>query len=239
MQSTKNGWTIVDGDAGILSREYHFSKESTARCMVARAGDGHLIIISPPNDVDDRALKDLEEFGTVTALVANNGFHHLGLPVFQKAFPQAQAFAPEAALPRIRKKHPGLTNIQPLEVLPERWRKGVKVLAVPGFRMGEAWVTVETANGPVWYVGDSCFSLEQLPKNVLARTLFKWTGTAPGFRLNRIGQMAFLKDKPAYKKWMLDHLHASLPTTIVTAHGKIMTEPQIGKTFQDLVETGL
>jgi hypothetical protein len=38
---------------------------------------------------------------------------------------------------------------------------------------------------------------------------------------------------------MFDHLRASLPTTIVTAHGKIMIEPQIGKTFQELVETGL
>src|SRR5262245_18386213 len=79
MQTTKHGWQIIDGDAGVLSFSYKFSGEGQANCFTAKLPSGGLMIISPPSKSTDEEIADLAPYGEVVAIVANNGFHHLGI----------------------------------------------------------------------------------------------------------------------------------------------------------------
>lgn len=239
MKTTKNGWTILNADHAVLSREYSFSPGALARTIVARQRDGELLIMSPPNDLNDAALSDLEQFGKVTSIIANNGMHHMGLPLFAGAFPDAKIYAPQEAIARILKKQSELKELLPLTELAGQLTGATKVHLVPGFSIGEAWVTVKTAVGPIWYVGDSCFSMAELPEKFVPRQLFKWAKCAPGLCLNSISNLFFLKDKPQYKNWMLEQLREELPSVLTTAHGKILTSPEIGRSFQKLIEAKL
>ncbi len=239
METTKNGWTILDADQAVLSREYSFTPGALARTIVARQHEGELLIMSPPNDLDDAALSDLEQFGKVTSIIANNGMHHMGLPLLAGAFPEAKIYAPQEAIARIAKKQPVLRELRPLSDLMTELTGATRVHSVPGFSIGEAWVTVKTAAGPIWYVGDSCFSMAELPSKFFPRQLFKWAKCAPGLRINSIGNLFFLKDKPNYKNWMLEQLREELPIMLTTAHGEILTSQEIGRSFQQLVEAKL
>ena len=239
METTKNGWTILNADHGVLSREYSFAPGALARTMVARQRDGELLIISPPNDIDDAAIADLAQFGKVTSIIANNGMHHLGLPVFSRVFPEATLYAPQEAIARISKKQPTLKELRPLAELASQLTGATRVHSVPGFSIGEGWVTVKTEAGPIWYVGDSCFSMAELPSKIVPRLLFKWANCAPGLRMNSLGNMFFLKDKSKYKTWMFEQLRAELPSMLTTAHGEVLTSRDIGRSFKQLVEEKL
>ena len=106
METTKNGWTILDADQAVLSREYSFTPGALARTIVARQHEGEaLTLMSPPNDLDDAALSDLEQFGKVTSIIANNGMHHMGLPRWQERFLRQRSMRPKKRLPALRRNN--------------------------------------------------------------------------------------------------------------------------------------
>ena len=236
METTPGGWTILDEPTKTLTREYNFAKGSRARTFVTQYADNELVIASPPSRIERSHIEELERFGHVTAIVAPNGFHYLGLPVFKEAFPAAVMYAPELAAKRIAKKLPDLGELHPLSTLQGRLEPNLKIFDVPGFKIGEVWITVATEQGPIWYVSDSCFSLEQMPKAFLPKVLLKWTKSAPGFKLNRLGNKMFLKDPESYKGWFSERLAEEHPRMVVTAHGSVVTGLDIGERMTRMVQ---
>ena len=158
VQSTPSGWQVLDEESALLVRTYSIGPGNTSNCSVARIGDGELVVISPATDPDDAALRELEAFGRVTAIVAPNGFHRAGTPAWAAAFPDAQVHAPERALPRVRKVAPGAQDVA---ALAERSPDGVDLLTLPSMRYGETWMLVHAASGPVWCVGDTLTNLSR------------------------------------------------------------------------------
>jgi len=235
MQTTPGGWTILDESTKTLTREYNFTKTSRARTFVTQYTNNELVISSPPSRIERSQIDELERFGHVTAIVAPNGFHYLGLPVFKEAFPGAVMYAPELAAKRIAKKLPDLGPIQPLSTLQQRLQPNVHVFDVPGFKIGEVWITVDTEQGPIWYVSDSCFSLDHMPKSWLPKMLLKWTKSAPGFKLNHLGNKLFLTDRKGYKGWFSERLSHEHPRVVVTAHGSIVTGLDLGQKMEHMV----
>jgi len=104
MQTTKHGWTIIDADAGVLSYTYEFSKSATANCFTARLASGGLLVVSPAMHVSREVVDDLAPYGTVEALVANNGLHYLGIALWRELFPTVRVFAAPGAKDRIEKR---------------------------------------------------------------------------------------------------------------------------------------
>lgn len=237
--SEADGWTVLDEDAALLTRVYRFGPNAFARTMVARFKDGELVVMSPPCSPDDAALKALEPFGKVTALVAPNGFHHLGLPEWAKAFPDAKLYAPDKALARVRKKQPDLSPLRPLAELGRESTSGVELLDLPFFSIGEAWLKAPSRDGQVWYVSDSCFNLASLPPALVVRLLFKWTKSAPGFRINRLGNLIFLKDRAGYKSWFAEQLRDEEPAIVVPAHGDVVKAPDLRTTLNSMIEEAI
>src|SRR5690606_12683522 len=114
MQTTKLGWTIIDEQAGVLSYSYSFGSEGQANCFTARLPGGGLMVISPPSKVGDEVMDELASFGEVEAIVANNGFHHLGIRRWRERFPSAGCYAAPGAIERISKKSRNAGELRPL-----------------------------------------------------------------------------------------------------------------------------
>ena len=99
------GWTQLAAEPLVLLREYSFGP-AQANSLAIRLPDGELLLVSAPTDLSAAELNELASVGEVTALVANNGAHYLGIPSLHKRFPKAGCYATEAARARIAKKSP-------------------------------------------------------------------------------------------------------------------------------------
>lgn len=210
-------WNVIDEERGILWHEYAFRSGAYATTLVFRGADG-LVVISPGRGLTDADFAALARFGEVRALVANNSLHHLGQAEWRARFPKAQSYAAAAACPQLAKRAPGVP-FRPLDelALPPhvRWH------ALPGFKTGELLFSVGSARGTVWYTGDLLTNLQGTPPPL--RWLFTWTNSAPGFRLFRIGVIAFVKDKRALRERALQLLAEDPPAIVVPAHGPAVT----------------
>ena len=218
METTKHGWNVLDGDAGLVWREYHFNKGSVATTLVFRGADDNLVVVSPSSRTDPAALDELGDYGQVSALVACNGFHHLGLPEWQKRFPKAKLFAPASAIPRLEKKSAS-RGFAPLEDATSLVGPRATLTDAPGLGWGNAFVTVPSARGPVWYASDFLANISSMPTNFFVRALFSATDSAPGFKLFRPAVWLMTKDKKAFRAWAEVEIDRTKPAVVVPAHG--------------------
>jgi glyoxylase-like metal-dependent hydrolase (beta-lactamase superfamily II) len=216
------GFEVIDENPLVLFREYAFSKGAYATTLVFRGTDG-LVVVSPGSGVTARELDALKEHGEVTALVANNAFHHLGQGPWREHFPNAKSYAPSGALERLRKKAPAIP-FRPLSEL--ALPSGVEAHEIPGFKQGEAFFSIRTSRGTLWFTGDLLTNIQKTPGPPV-RWLFSWTGSAPGYRLFRPAVWLLVRDKKAVRAWMLDRLASDPPALIVPAHGPLFADSDL------------
>jgi glyoxylase-like metal-dependent hydrolase (beta-lactamase superfamily II) len=207
------GWNVIDESAGVLSREYEFSRGAKATTMVFRGTDG-LVVVSPGRGLTARDYDALRELGEVRALIANNAYHHLGQAAWRERFPEAESYAPLGSIARLAKQSPGIPYrpLRELSVPPH-----VHCDDAPGFK-GETIVRVGTTRGPVWYSGDLLVNMQGLPPPPV-RWLFTATDSAPGFKLFRLAVWLLVKDKKTVRAWTLARLAETPPAVVVPAHG--------------------
>jgi hypothetical protein len=211
---TIEGWNLLDDDATVLWRQYRYSKRGKATALAFRGKDG-IVVVSPSTDTDDRAFDALREIGDVRALVANNVFHHLGQPSWRRRFPDAISYAPSASLARLAKQAKDVP-FRPLAdlALPDH----VRCDEPPGMRSGETVVTVKTAKGNVWFVGDLLANFERLPPAPIS-WLFSLSGSGPGYRLFKLAALALVRDGKALRAWLLDRVAVAPPSVVIPSHG--------------------
>lgn len=236
MQTTPNGWVVIDRDAAVLSLSYAFDgKHATANTFAARLADGKLVVISPPNGATEGVFADLQAFGEVGAVVANNGFHHLGQPQWRQRFPNARFFAPAEAFARIAKQNPKAPRFELLSALAPLLADGVAVQEAKSTKCGESWARASIAGGTAWFVSDLLANMERLPPNFIVARLFKWTGSAPGYRPFNLGMKFILKDKRAVLRTLAAEMAAHPPTVVVPSHGAILSGPGLAAQTQALL----
>jgi hypothetical protein len=221
MRTTKLGWTIIDDEAGVLSYSYSFRGEGQANCFTARLPSGGLMVISPPSKISDEVFTELETFGEVEAIVANNGFHYFGIRSWRDRYPKAGCFAAPGAIARINKKAREPVELRPLAELAPRLGDDVAVIEAPTSRCGETWAWAKIDGGYAWYASDILANME-LPSNFLVRALFKLSDSAPGYRVFGLAVRLILKDKRAALGSMLADVREHPPTVMVPAHGAIL-----------------
>lgn len=226
MSITTHGWQVLDEGKALLIREYSIGPGNTSNCVVARVGDGELMVLSPTAKVDDGALKDLEAFGTVTSLVAPNGFHRTGLRPWLDALPHAAVYGPQAALPRVRAMVPAAQDLQGLA---DRMPEGLALLPLPSMRVGGTWLVAETDGGLTWCVGDTITNQDEYLFGI--GWMLKLVGIKRGFAMNGLQGLAMARDKPAYFEWLRARLSDGAPTTVVPAHGTVVERADLGETL--------
>lgn len=222
MQSTSAGWIVIDRDAAILTYTYHFAADGTANTFVARMGNGQLMVVSPPTGLHEAAFAELAEFGEVGALVANNGFHHLGQAAWRARFPDARCFAPAEAIPRIKKKNPADLPFEPLSALADLAGPTIGFREAANTKCGESWFWVAGAEGPVWFMSDVLANIPELPGKLLPRLMFKLSKSAPGYRPFGLALKFIVKDKKATLRALRADVSAHPPRAVVPAHGDIL-----------------
>lgn len=241
MQTTPNGWTILDRERAVLTRPYVFDPKSraSANALVAKMPDGKLVVMSPPVVTDDAVFEDLAEFGEVGAVVANNGFHHLGQASWKARFPDAHFFAPSQAMGRIKKKSKTAPAFLPLSELVATLGDDVSITEVPNTKCGESWCHARVEGGRVWFTSDVLANMESLPKAFPVRQLFKWTGSAPGYRVFGLALKFIVKDKKAVLGAMRAQMAEAPPTIVVPGHGAVMTHDGLAEESRALLDGAL
>jgi hypothetical protein len=236
MKTTQNNWTIIDGDAGVLSFSYKFASEGQANCFTARLASGGLLVISPPRTISDAEIGDLAKYGEIEAIVANNGFHHLGIGLWREKFPRARCFAAPGAGRRIGKKSKNAGELEPLSALKPLLGNGVAVIEAPKSKAGETWAWAKIAGGYAWYASDVLANMDRLPSSFVVRTLFKLSNSAPGYKVFKLATTFLLSDKKRAFGVMLEDVRKHPPTVMVPAHGDILDHASLaGDTEQLLV----
>lgn len=233
------GWTILDRDAQIWCYEYRFSQSGTANCFVAGLPAGKLLVLSPARNLPAAAFSDLDAMGEVSAVVATNGFHHLGVASWRERYPQARFFSPSLSQDRIRKKNPGAGTLEPLGDLLPLLGDAVILREAPGTRCGETWAIVRVQGGHAWFVSDVLANLSALPDNLLLKLLFRWTRSAPGYRVFHLGLKFIVRDKKLVLRRLLDDLEAFPPSIVVPAHGNPLVHARVAAETTALVQAAL
>ncbi len=242
METTASGWNIIDRDAGVLSASYVFDgKQATANTFVARMHSGGLAVVSPPVGTSDAMFAELDEFGAVEVIVANNGFHHLGLPPWHARYPKARCFAPTTAIKRIRKKNADAPELEPLSAAQELLGGDIAIIeAEPSAtKCGECWAWAKTEAGYVWFASDMLANMETLPPSLIPRLLFKWTGSAPGYRIFHLVMKLTLRDKPAVLRAFASDIAAHPPAVVVPGHGAILQRDDLAAETERLLASSL
>lgn len=239
MEKTPGGWTVIDRDAGVLTYTYEFTKGGLSTTFVARMGDGKLLVVSPCTGLTDEAAKELEAFGEVGAVMANNGFHHLGVAAWRERYPNARFFAPAEAIKRIKKKNADAGDFEPLSALVGTTGDDVGIHDVDNTKCGESWVWARTANGSAWYVSDVLANIPGLPKPLIPKLLFKLTGSAPGYRVFNLALKFIVKDKKAVLRALLADMEKLPPTVVVPAHGPLLDQASVAADTREVLQAAL
>lgn len=238
MEKTKHGWSIIDRDAGVLSYTYSFGG-GLSNAFAARLDGDKLLVLSPPCGLSEGAYADLDAFGTVDAVVATNGFHHLGQAEWKKRYPNATFYAPDAAIKRIAKKNRAAGSFTPLSGLSERLTGDVGVIEAPADKCGETWAYAKTARGYAWYVSDTLVNMPKLPKAFPVKLLMKLTKSAPGYRIFNFVLMLLTSDKRALLRALREALRARPVAVVVPAHGKVLDHPGVREETDQLIASAL
>jgi hypothetical protein len=200
-------------------------------------GDGGTLLYSPTPKLGDAAHAALLPLGGPPAiLLAPNQFHHLGLPEYLDRYPGARAVASERARKRIARK--SRREIGSIDSIRERLPTGASVLEPPGLKNGEVWLRVEAPAGVIWMVGDAFFSLPRNGPGALGFFL-RATGTTPGLRIGSTFLWFGVREKKAYREWLLAQIAEDTPRTLVTSHGEIVRDADLPDRLRELGETRL
>lgn len=104
----------------------------TTRMTVVRLGNGDLFVHSPIA-FDGGAAAELERMGTVRYLISPNQWHYAHIGEWQKAFPDAVAWASPGVRRRARARRADVHFDRDLEPSPpEEWRAEIDQILVPG-----------------------------------------------------------------------------------------------------------
>lgn len=219
-----HSWHNLSADGRVRGLKYSFGP-GTANTMAARLPDDSWLVISPSTQSPPEALEALG--GTVSALIAPNGFHHMGQEAWRKRFPEAKSYAPATAIARLAKKSPGVPYSPLAElVLPP----GIRILEPEGMKSPDLFLAATSGADTVWFTGDLLSNTTPEDLSAIPRFIFGLFGGNAGYRLNGVPAMVYLKDKTAFKASVKAAIEAQPATVVYPAHGDAVTADVMGQT---------
>jgi hypothetical protein len=205
------------------------------RSVAVALEDGRLAVYSPIRGLGAEAHAELAAIGRPAALIAPNHYHNLGLGEYATTYPGVQILASTVALPRLadrcRQQVSDVATIQP--ALPPH----TSLLIPPATRNGELWLRLETPADRAWIVGDGFFNLARTPRSAMGLLLLA-LGISPGLRIGSSFRW-LIRDRAAYRRWLLDTLARHPPTVLIPCHGEILRDPALPARLKRLAETRL
>lgn len=215
-----HAWQPLVSDGSIRWLKYSFGA-ATANTLAARLDDGTWLVVSPATGAPAEALEALAKDGDVSALIAPNGFHHLGQAQWRARFTKAKSYAPADSLARLTKKSPGIDYL-PLGELALPARMGL--LYPDGMKAPDVMLNVSSGGDRVWFSGDILSNTIDSDVKPIPRFIFSLLGGGPGYRFNKAPALFYLRDRMAWKRSVLSAFEAAPPTVVLPAHGDPVTD---------------
>jgi len=237
MKTTPQGWTVIDEEVGVWCHSYDFGPGS-ANTFLVRVGEDRLVAISPGCKISSKALDEVEQWGQVIALVAPNGFHHLGLCEWLERFGDAKLYAPSSAAKRIAKKYDRELKFETIEALEAELPDHINIMAPPHMKRQDVFARVETKAGSIWFSNDVLANTAELPKNFMFRLMFKITRSGPGFTVNRLVLKFLGIRKPEFRDWLVGQMTDHPPHVLVPGHGDVLQGDDLGARTLKVLEAG-
>lgn len=225
-------WQNLTSDGRVRWLKYSFGP-GTANTLAVQLDDASWLVVSPSVGSPDAVYDALASQGPVGALLAPNGFHHMGQKDWRKRFPRAISFAPDDAHSRLAAKSPGIpyksfTDLK--KILPSR----IGLLLPDGMKKPDLLLHANTGGETVWFSGDlvSNTGAEDMP--LVWRLLMSLFGAGTGFRFNPMPSMVYVNDKSSWKRSVSAAIDKFPPKVVLPAHGDPIRENAAGRT-QDIL----
>lgn len=222
-------WTNVI--PGLWRSDYVTKTAIDAVSYVVALADGEIAVVSPPGSADDALFAFTDQFGKVTALVANNVGHDLGQELWQKRYPDSVTYAPEVAVAKIAKAKKALRPIQPLSALQNKLPPNVRFVDVAGTTSGMTVFSVDAGEGGrALFVDEIISNSPTLIGPLPFKFIFWLTGSGPGLARSKVWTALFAKDKAGVARTVLAEIDRLQPTVVLPGHGN----PILPEQFSDL-----
>jgi hypothetical protein len=204
------------------------------RMIAFRLKGGGVVVVSPVPDLDESTLAELDSFGPLTAIIAPNYYHNLGIKPLLKRYPAVKLLAHEKAIPRLEKVT-GL-NFEKVDQLSDLFPDGLKMACPDGLKQGEIWFYTEARgqNPGLLAVCDCYFNMKPGKSFVLDK-VFRLANTYPGLRVSRVFGFMAIADRDLYKEWIRRFFSANKPTLLIPSHGEIYQSLSLAQELADLV----
>ncbi|MBF2016652.1 MAG: hypothetical protein IGS23_15915 [Rivularia sp. T60_A2020_040] len=222
-------WQEVIADTRVWVHEYSVPGYSQVNALFVLLDEYNLAVISPPTQMSADDFAAIDNKGCVTALIAPHSGHYLGQAEWQARYPDAQSYAPTAALKQLNSL--GLRPFAPLSKLPST--PEVEFREVPGTVKGGTLAIVNYGRRPIVYLDELVSNFISLPSAFLAKVLFWLTGSAPGLKINRVYLKYLCTDVQLLTQAVIDALNND--PVIVLAHGKPLVNSEDVMRVRELV----
>lgn len=238
MTATVPGWTTLAQQPLVLVKEYAFGP-GRANALAVQLPDRSFMVMSPSVDPSDTEAQAFTTLGGVSALVENNGAHHLGLGPWRAKFPNAVTYATPRAAARIRKKGKDPGQLESLDALRAKAGDKIALVEIAGDKIGDVCVRVITEKGALFYASDFIANIQALPSNLIFKLVFKLTDSGPGLKVFGVFFKFFVADKRAARDALIRELEANPPSILVPAHGDVVARQDLGPTLVGMLRTAI
>lgn len=231
-------WEVVDPTGWVRRCEYVVGAVR-ANAVAFELRRGELLLISPPAGADaEEALRELDEAGQVTAIVAPNGYHRAGLPAAEAHYPGVPIFVEPRALARVARVCRDRARVRPFAELAPRLPAELEVFVPPHLKRPDTMARLATPQGTLWYVNDLLTNIERLA-GARGRVM-RLLGYREGLALNRVGgRWLLVADAAACSGWLCAELRRHPPAILLTGHGPPIRDAERLRGLQDVVARGL
>ncbi len=183
--------------------------------VVYRLPDGGLLLHSVVA-LDEAGMAALEKLGRPALMVVPNGMHRADAAWYKARYPEIEVVCPRASRRRVER----VTSVEgDAETrLPEL---GVACHSPAGIRSSELTYELALDSGRALVFTDLLFNLAVQPG--FSGRLTQVIGSSGFFGITRIGRWLMLKDRTAFRDWLLEMAAAPEPRVICVAHGEAIT----------------
>lgn len=219
-------WQEVVAGSNVWVYEY-IANGYRANAIALPLNENDWAVVSPPIGLPEADFEAIDAKGRVTALIAPSAAHDLGQAEWQARYPDATPYAPTAALSQLKQIE------RPFMPLSELAASRAEFREVPGTKKGGTIAISHHGNQSVVYLDELVINWTSLPNN-WTNLLFRFTGSAPGLRINQIYKTLFCPDLPAVAQTVLDVLEGD--PAIVPAHGVPLVQSGDAVRVRELVK---
>jgi hypothetical protein len=199
-------WLVTAGEPG---------RGLTRNMIIYRLDDGGLLLHGV-HAVREATLAAIEALGPLRLMIVAGTFHSMDEALYKERFPQLVVATPAPVRSRVARD---VAVDEDVEAIAGRY--GFTVLEPDGIKPVERVYALPVTGGQAWVIGDMMMNLPD--SSGFVGWLFRVLGSTGFFGITGIGRLLMLKDRAAFKAWMLRSAEQDAPRLIVVSHGEAIT----------------